>query len=56
MTKTEEGTRIRATIGANDVSGSYKASAKHYVNFETHFGVNIHMEAVGILIEVEQVS
>merc|ERR1712133_177501 len=44
---------VRATIGVNDLAGSYKASAK-FMNFGPSFGVNVNMESVGITFEVVQ--
>merc|ERR1711872_805272 len=42
---------VRATIGVNDLTGSYKASAK-FMNLGPSFGINLFMESVGITFEV----
>merc|ERR1712198_323108 len=44
---------VRATIGVNDLAGSYKASAK-FMNIGPSFGVKVFMESVGITFEVVQ--
>jgi len=44
---------FRATIGVNDLIGSYKASAK-FMNFGPSFGININMESVGVTFEIVQ--
>merc|ERR1712198_399195 len=41
---------VRATIGVNDLAGSYKASAK-FMNIGPSFGVKVFMESVGITFE-----
>jgi len=43
--------KIRATIGVNDLTGSYKASAK-FMNLGPSFGINLFMESVGIRFEI----
>merc|ERR1712002_23919 len=43
--------KIRATIGVNDLTGSYKASAK-FMNLGPSFGINLFMESVGITFEI----
>jgi len=53
MTKGDNSTTIRATVGVNDVEGSYKASAK-FMNIGPSFGVNINIESVGFTFEVEK--
>jgi len=53
MTQGANGTRIRATVGVNDLAGSYKASAK-FMNIGPSFGVKIRMQAVGFTFEVEK--
>ena len=50
----DNGTRIRATVGVNDLTGNYKASAK-FMNVGPSFGVNIAMQAVGFTFEIEKV-
>jgi len=52
-TKMDNGTRIRATVGVNDLTGNYKASAK-FMNVGPSFGVNIAMQAVGFTFEIEK--
>merc|ERR1712033_109034 len=37
---------VRATIGVNDLAGSYKASAK-FMNFGPSFGINLNIVVVG---------
>ena len=47
-------TTIKATIGVNDLKGSYKASAK-FMNLGPHFNVKIGIESVGFSFEVQKV-
>jgi len=53
MTKADNSTTIRATVGVNGLVGKYKASAK-FMNIGPAFGVNILTESVGITFEVEK--
>merc|ERR1711931_574944 len=46
---------VRATIGVNDLAGSYKASAK-FMNFGPSFGINLNIPSVGITFEVVQAT
>merc|ERR1712212_1177483 len=55
MTTNATHVRVRATIGVNDLYGSYKASAK-FMNLGPSFGVNIRMQAVGFTFEVVQAT
>ena len=55
MTKGDNGTTIRATVGVNGLVGKYKAAAK-FMNIGPAFGVNILTESVGITFEVEKVK
>merc|ERR1712212_366206 len=51
MTTNATHVRVRATIGVNDLCGSYKACAK-FMNLGPSFGLNLAMESVGITFEV----
>merc|ERR1711887_440538 len=55
MTTNATHVRVRATIGVNDLYGSYKASAK-FMNLGPSFGLNLAMESVGITFEVVQAT
>merc|ERR1712228_1006908 len=44
---------VRATIGVNDLVGSYKASAK-FMNIGPSFAVNLAVDSVGIAFDVVQ--
>merc|ERR1711955_76495 len=44
---------VRATVGVNDLVGSYKASAT-FMNLGPKFAINLAMESVGITFEVVQ--
>merc|ERR1712198_357805 len=46
---------VRATIGVNDLTGSYKASAK-FMNLGPSFGINLFMESAGISFEAVQAT
>merc|ERR1711875_206705 len=46
---------VRATIGVNDLTGSYKASAK-FMNLGPTFGINLFMESAGIAFEAVQAT
>ena len=46
---------VRATVGVNDLVGSYKASAT-FMNLGPKFAINLAMESVGITFEVVQVK
>merc|ERR1712136_5950 len=45
--------KVRATIGVNDLVGSYKAAAK-FMNFGPQFTISLGMESVGVAFEVVQ--
>merc|ERR1712168_945349 len=53
MSTNETHVKARATIGVNDLVGSYKASAK-FMNFGPQFNILLGMESVGISFEVVQ--
>merc|ERR1712168_1369504 len=55
MSTNETHVKVRATIGVNDLVGSYKASAK-FMNLGPSFGINLFMESVGITLEVLQAT
>ena len=46
---------IRATVGVNDLTGIYKASAK-FMGFGPRFNVKLGIDSIGCAFEVEQVS
>ena len=48
-------TTIRATVGVNDLTGIYKASAK-FMRVGPHFNVKLGIDAIGCTFEIEQVS
>ena len=57
-TRTENGNKtitIRATVGVNDLTGIYKASAK-FMGFGPRFNVKLGIDSIGCAFEVEQVS
>merc|ERR1712142_1137103 len=47
MSTNETHVKVRATIGVNDLVGSYKAAAK-FMNFGPQFTISIGMESVGV--------
>merc|ERR1712002_1297069 len=53
MSTNETHAKVRATIGVNDLVGSYKASAK-VLNFGPSFNLLLGVESVGISFEVVQ--
>merc|ERR1712002_1275557 len=53
MSTNETHVKVRATIGVNDLVGSYKAAAK-FMNFGPQFTISIRMESVGVAFEVVQ--
>merc|ERR1712142_1456995 len=53
MSTNETHVKVRATIGVNDLVGSYKASAK-FMNFGPQFTISLGMESVGVAFEVVQ--
>merc|ERR1712029_313854 len=53
MSTNETHVKVRATIGVNDLVGSYKASAK-VLNFGPSFNLLLGVESVGISFEVVQ--
>merc|ERR1712002_1435730 len=53
MSTNETHVKVRATIGVNDLVGSYKAAAK-FMNFGPQFTISIGMESVGVAFEVVQ--
>merc|ERR1711942_376221 len=53
MTTNSTHVKVRATIGVNDLVGSYKAAAK-FMNFGPQFTISIGMESVGVAFEVVQ--
>ena len=55
MSTNETHVKVRATIGVNDLVGSYKAAAK-FMNFGPQFTISIGMESVGVAFEVVQVN
>merc|ERR1712126_751254 len=48
MSTNETHVKVRATIGVNDLVGSYKAAAK-FMNFGPQFTISIGMESVGVI-------
>merc|ERR1711911_286298 len=55
MSTNETHVKVRATIGVNDLVGSYKAAAK-FMNFGPSFGINLNVESAGITFEVVQAT
>merc|ERR1712126_327269 len=53
MSTNETHVKVRATIGVNDLIGSYKAAAK-FMNFGPQFTISLGMESVGVAFEVVQ--
>merc|ERR1712243_22032 len=53
MSTNETHVKVRATIGVNDLVGSYKAAAK-FMNFGPQFTISLGMESVGVAFEVVQ--
>merc|ERR1712002_1383227 len=53
MSTNETHVKVRATIGVNDLVGSYKAAAK-FMNFGPQFNILLGMESVGVAFEVVQ--
>lgn len=57
-TRTENGNKtitIRATVGVNDLTGIYKASAK-FMGFGPRFNVKLGIDSIGCAFEVEQLQ
>merc|ERR1712200_110427 len=53
MSTNETHVKVRASIGVNDLVGSYKAAAK-FMNFGPQFTISLGMESVGVAFEVVQ--
>merc|ERR1711942_250855 len=53
MSTNETHVKVRATIGVNDLVGSYKAAAQ-FMNFGPQFTISLGMESVGVAFEVVQ--